>query len=114
MKGLNNFIEAAKAAQDSHLAQVAVYLILAWTIFVVAMAIIEGVKAFRTTRLRQRFYHPDPDRERAYVDYILQGKHLALLRARAKKEREALLRFQAEQATTHNDGEEVSRAEVLA
>ena len=114
MKGLNNFITAAKAAQDSHLAQVAVYLILAWTIFVVAMAIIEGVKAFRSTRLRQRFYHPDPERERAYVDYILQGKDLALLRMRAKAEREALLRFQAEQETAHNDGEEVSRAEVLA
>lgn len=76
MNGLNNLIKLADAAGRSSYTKIAAILILAWAIAVVAMAIGEGVKAFRETRERQRRLHPDPEAEREYVRYILELREL--------------------------------------
>lgn len=77
MNGLiNNFIKFADAAGRSTYTKIAAVLILAWAIAVVAMALGEGVKAYRETRERQRRLHPDPEAEREYVAYMLKLREL--------------------------------------
>ena len=78
MSGIKNFImscgKMAAAAGESSMAKVVLVLLVVITVCIIALAAWEGYQAYMETRARQRYYHPDPEGERDYVELVLRRR----------------------------------------